>query len=371
MKTIINFFKREVVFTVATVLAIASMFIIHPTKEYLGYIDFRTLALLLALMLVVSGLSSCGLFDILVKKLIIKVNNRRQLALTMVLLCFFTSMLITNDVALITFVPFTLILLDYIRDKQYSVYLIVLETIAANLGSMFTPIGNPQNLYLFSLSGMDIIAFIKLMLPYTFASFVLLILAIMIIKPKAIDKEDNLAEVNSVLNYKPLLVYITLFVVCIFTVLSILDYRIMLCIVLVLVALVNIKLIPKADYVLLLTFIAFFIFIGNIKNIPQVNQLLENLVQGRECYISVAASQVVSNVPAAMLLSGFTKNFSQLIIGTNIGGLGTLIASMASLISFKFYNKTKESNSIEYMLTFTLLNILFLVALLILYALIH
>lgn len=368
MTKIKSFIKKEIVFSIALLLALVSAFIVKPSKEYISYIDFRTLGLLLALMLVVQGLSSCGLFDYLVKKLMSKIKNRRQLAFMLTSLCFFTSMLITNDVALITFVPFTVMLLNYIDDKQYSVYLIVLETVAANLGSMFTPIGNPQNLYLFSVSGISIGSFLSLMLPYTLTSFVLLIIAIAIIKPKTI--ENTPISNSKDLKTSHLVVYIILFTLCICTVLSLLDYRVMLGIVIVVMAAVNIKLIPKADYILLLTFIAFFIFIGNMKNIPDVSQFLGKMVLGRECYVSIGASQIVSNVPAAMLLSGFTTNYEELIIGTNLGGLGTLIASMASLISFKFYNKTKASNTIEYMLTFTLVNILFLIVLTVEYILI-
>ncbi len=359
MNKIKTFFKNEIVFLVALILAVASSFIIKPSKEYINYIDFRTLGLLLGLMLVVQGLKSCGLFDVLVNKLLTLVKNKRQLALMMVSLCFFTSMLITNDVALITFVPFTVILLGYINDSKYSIYLIVLETIAANLGSMFTPIGNPQNLYLYSISGIKLTDFLILMLPYTTVSFILLIFAVMFIKPHSISSSTN-SDRDVKVNGFQLLVYIVLFVLCITTVLSIIDYRIMLLIVLGIVALVNIKLIPKADYVLLLTFIAFFIFIGNIKNIPEINNMLSNLVTNKECIVSIAASQLVSNVPCAMLLSGFTTNYTELIIGTNLGGLGTIIASMASLISFKFYNKTENSNAGKYMAVFTILNILFL-----------
>lgn len=344
------------------------MIFVTPSKEYISYIDFRTLALLLALMLVVQGLKSCGLFDVLVNSLMRHIKNRRQLALMLVMLCFFSSMLITNDVALITFVPFTIMLLEIISEPAYSIYLIVLETIAANLGSMFTPIGNPQNLYLYSISGLSIGDFLKLMLPYTGISFLLLIVTIMLIKPIKITDMSNPDEQTP--DIFPLIAYIALFVICILTVLHILDYRIMLGIVLAAVLILNYRLLTKADYILLLTFVAFFIFIGNMKQIPAVSNILSSLVTGRECIVSVAASQIVSNVPAAMLLSGFTDSYSELIIGTNLGGLGTLIASMASLISFKFYGKTKDSNTGKYIAVFTVMNVVFLAVLLIGYFLI-
>lgn len=376
MKSIISFIKKEIVFSIACVLAVVSAFFVTPSKEYVAYIDFRTLALLLALMLVVQGFKSCGIFDSLVRILIKHASTKRQLAFILVLLCFFSSMLITNDVALITFVPFTIIILDLIQDSKYSIYIIVLETVAANLGSMFTPIGNPQNLYLYSISGMDIMSFLALMLPYTTISLILLIVAIMFIKPVSLDIDTSIFHTSNTSKKTnketlSLLVYISLFLLSILTVLHIVDFRLMLAIVIIAILILSPKLIIKADYILLLTFIAFFIFIGNLKNLSAINSLLASLVDGRECFVAVLASQIVSNVPCAMLLSGFTSKFDQLIIGTNLGGLGTLIASMASLISYKFYAKMKTSNIKKYVLAFTLINIIFLIILSIFYILIN
>lgn len=377
MKSIFHFIKEEIVFTIACILAIISAFIITPSKDYIGYIDFRTLALLLALMLVVQGFKSCGVFDRLVRILTNFAGNRRQLSFILVLLCFFSSMLITNDVALITFVPFTVIILDLIDDPKYSIYIIVLETIAANLGSMFTPIGNPQNLYLYSISGMDILTFLMLMLPYTLLSLAILIIALFFIKPAPLNistsvlTNSSTGSDNSTKDFIALITYVILFILSILTVLHILDYKLMLGIVFMGMIILNPKLILKADYILLLTFIAFFIFIGNMKNIDTISNILASLVDKRECIVAIGASQIVSNVPAAMLLSGFTDKFDQLIIGTNLGGLGTLIASMASLISYKFYTKMKTSNTKKYILAFTLLNIIFLIILIIAYVLIN
>lgn len=363
MEKIKSFIKNEIVFSIALVLAIISSFIVPPSKEYISYIDFRTLALLLGLMLIVQGLKSCGLFDSLVATMVKKVSSKRSLAFVLVSLCFFSSMLITNDVALITFVPFTIMVLSLCHDSRFSIYLIVLETVAANLGSMFTPIGNPQNLYLYSVSGIGIGEFLKLMLPYTALSYVTLIVAIYFV-----DKEPFGASYNELPDSRvaklPLTIYLLLFAFCILTVLHIVDYRVMLIVVLAIIFVMDKKLLPKADYILLLTFVAFFIFIGNMKNIPAISDFLNSVVSGREVYVSVAASQVVSNVPAAMLLSGFTNNFKGLIIGTNLGGLGTIIASMASLISYKFYCKISDSNQRMYMVKFTIVNLIFLAVLL-------
>ena len=366
MNKIISFIKNEIVFSIALLLAVISSFIVPPSKEYISYIDFRTLALLLGLMLIVQGLKSCGLFDSLVAAMVKRVHSKRSLALVLVSLCFFTSMLITNDVALITFVPFTIMVLALCDDSKFSIYLIVLETVAANLGSMFTPIGNPQNLYLYSISGMGMGEFLKLMLPYTALSYIVLLIAIYFIDKDPFGSSSSELP-DSKLDKLPLFIYTLLFGLCILTVLHKVDYKIMLVIVIAIIFIVNMQLLPKADYILLLTFVAFFVFIGNMKNIPAVSDFLGSIVSNREVYVSVAASQVVSNVPAAMLLSGFTDDYVDLIVGTNLGGLGTIIASMASLISYKFYCKISGSDQRMYMVKFTLVNLLFLAILLVFY----
>lgn len=370
-KKIVGFIKREIVFSIALLLAIISAFIVPPSKEYIGYINFQTLALLLALMLVVQGLNSCGLFDKLVELSMKRISDLRQMTLLMITLCFFSSMFITNDVALITFVPFTIILLDVVEDSKFSIIIIILETMAANLGSMFTPIGNPQNLYLYSVSKYTLFGFLKIMLPYTVLSFAMLAITSLFVKKKPLNEAGKINTKENKLNKSKLLCFIGMFVVCIFTVLGVLDYRIMLALVIFAVLLIDKSLVLKADYILLLTFVAFFVFIGNMKNMEAVSTFLSGIVKGRECVIATVTSQFVSNVPAAVLLAGFTNKYKDLIIGTNFGGLGTLIASMASLISYKFYVKSKDSNVARYVLVFTGLSIIYLAILLVAYFIIE
>lgn len=362
MKNILNFMKQEIVFSIAVILAIISMFIVPPSTDYIGYIDFRTLALLLALMIVVLGFRNCGLFAELIMLLINKVKTKRQLVFTLVMMCFFSSMFITNDVALITFVPFTILILETLENKRRNIYIIVLETIAANLGSMLTPIGNPQNLYLYTISKMSVGEFLKTTFPYTVVVFFGLCISILFIEKKPLNASTPqiVDDGKASLNKRDLIIYSILFLVCISTVFKILDYRIMIVLVLITVGIINYKLIFKADYILLLTFIAFFIFIGNIRSIDTISLFLNKIVRGNELFISIASSQVISNVPAAMLLSGFSNNYKTLIVGLDFGGLGTLIASMASLISFKFYTKMKRNNTKKYIISFTLICLLFL-----------
>lgn len=361
--------KKEAVLSVAILLAVISAFFIHPDKEYIEYIDFRTLAILFCLMAVMAGLQKIGLFGYVAEKLLEKVNHIRGLVFILIMLCFFSSMLITNDVALITFVPFTFIVLNMIlgeRAEKLIVPVVVMQTIAANLGSMLTPIGNPQNLYLYGKTSMNFGSFILFMLPYTLVAFALLTGWSLLFPYKGKKKFELQLKGNiSLVNYKKqLIVYAILFILCILTVAHVLPYEATLLIVLIVVFVMDKSVLREVDYALLFTFIGFFIFIGNMGRVPVFNAFIQTIIDGNEVITSVVASQFMSNVPAALLLSGFTNQYELLIVGTNLGGLGTIIASMASLISFKYIGKEYKHLRGKYMLYFTVANILFLLVLL-------
>lgn len=359
--------KGEAVFFISLGLAVISCFFCPPSGKYLEYIDFRVLAILLGLMLVMSAYKRIGIFDRICSYLLSRTHTIRQLSFVLVMICFFSSMLITNDVALVAFVPFALYALKKSGFVHKSVFVVVLQTIAANLGSMLLPSGNPQNLYLYHLSGMSYGDFILLMLPYTLLSFSALTFIILLFckkdpispvpqkKAESFHKKDKLR----------LLCYTLLFVLGILTVSRVVPYYIFLGTVVLSIALLDIRAFAGADYFLLLTFTCFFIFIGNLGSIEAVRNWLQSLVNGREVLAGILSSQFISNVPAALMLSGFTNHYSLLVIGTNLGGLGTLIASMASLISYKYYAKAfhdgKDGNTRgKYLLTFTYYNIIFL-----------
>ena len=293
----------------------------------------------------------------------------RSLTILFVSLCFFLSMFITNDVALITFVPFTLLIFDKIGRHEKLISVVVLETIAANLGSMMTPVGNPQNLYLYGLSGYSPIQFVAHMAPVTCVSFLMLMASSVLVKSEKITIAD---QGKSSFDRKPSLTiyYFILFVFCLLAVAYVIPYLVLLVNIPVLL-LADRNTLKKVDYCLLFTFISFFVFIGNMQRIPIISNWISSLVSGRELIVSFLCSQVISNVPAAILLSGFTQNYDKLLLGVNIGGLGTLIASLASLISFKYFSNyaeklPKESGITKgrYLIHFTLMNVLFAVALL-------
>lgn len=359
---IIAFCKKEVVFVIAVAVAILSVFFVKPSAAYLSYPDYRVLALLFCLMIIVAGIKEQGIFTLLGEKLTAKAKNSRQLSLLLVLLCFFSSMLITNDVALITFVPFALELLCLSGLQEKIIKVVVLQTIAANLGSMFTPIGNPQNLYLYGLTGMGLVEFLLYMLPLTVLSLLLLLVVIFTEKPLPVV--TDLQEEEKQPDMKKVWIYIGLFLCCLLTVVHILPWQASFVMVFGVMLVIDRKLFAKVDYCLLGTFLGFFIFVGNMQNIPAVSTWLQSLLAGKELLLSALASQVISNVPAAMLLSGFTEEYKALLYGVNIGGLGTLIASLASIISYKFYAEMKDSRKGKYMMVFTAYNVVFFAILL-------
>lgn len=366
IQRITGFIKKETVMTVAAILAVLSSFFVKPNVGYLDYIDWRVLGLLFSLMLVMAGFQKNGLFDRVGVWLLSRTKNTAHLTFVLVFMCFFSSMLITNDVALMTFVPFALLTLQKCRQERLMVLVIVLQTIAANLGSMFTPIGNPQNLYLYHLSGMNIAEFLRLMLPYAAVSGVLLIVTIFVLsarKQKVFLAACTFAGRQEPGQNRRNFIYFFLFFLNLLVVVRILPYYAVLGAVIVSVFFLDRDILWKADYCLLLTFISFFVFTGNMGNVPEVRDMLVQMVRGRELGVGILASQFISNVPAALLLSGFTENYGKLIVGVNFGGLGTLIASMASLISYKIYAHNYNRTKGVYLLCFTVANVLFLAVL--------
>lgn len=404
--------RKDPVLVVAIVLAIISCAAVPPDAAYAEYVDLRTIGMLFSLMTIMAGLSRLGVFRIACRHLLSAVRGPRRLALTLTLLAFFSSMLITNDVALVTFVPFALLALRTLDSPRHACFTVVMMTIAANLGSMLTPIGNPQNLYLYSASHMALTDFLLLMLPYAAAALVLLVGAIAFFgripehakekaarsvdagnpasssedgsadSPATCGEADNAASATDA-NETPqlasdaddpapsplrVLPWAALFVLALLSVAHILPYQAIVAVTIVVALAADRRALLHVDYALLFTFIAFFVFVGNVGRIEVVSAALAQLIDGHELAVSVIASQVLSNVPAAILLSGFTSNFAALIVGTNLGGLGTLIASMASLISYKQVALVLPREKGRYFMLFTVWNIAFLAVLAVLAA---
>ena len=365
MKRIIYYLKKDIVLTVSWVLAAASAFLVKPDKGYAGYIDWRSLGILWSLMIITNGYMNNGIFEKIGHALLVRTRKMWQLVSVLVALCFFSSMLITNDVSLITFVPFAIMMLKQCDRQELMIPVVVLQTIAANLGSMLTPIGNPQNLYLYGLAGVGAGQFIIWLLPYTVVSAVLLIISILFLKNKNADVSMKDTDDNSGQKATPVnvLLYTILFVVALLVVARVFPWYVLTVLVFVTTFIIERNVLLKADYALLLTFVGFFIFTGNMGRIQPVALFLSGIADGREIGVGIITSQCISNVPAALLLSGFTHNIKSLALGVNIGGLGTLIASMASLISYKQYVNEVPDGKGKYFVTFTVYNVIFLIVL--------
>ena len=360
MASVRAFLRREAVLTVSVLAAAVSCIFVPPDAAYLGYFDLRTLALLYCLMTVVAGLREAGVFGRLAFLLCRRAAGVRALGTLLVLLCFFTSMLITNDVALLTFVPFSAAVLGLAGRREALLRVTVLQTAAANLGSMLTPVGNPQNLYLYSRYDMALPAFFRATLPLWTASLLLLLAACLLLPRRELDRGPSQAPDW---DRRGAAVHFALFGLCLLTVLRVLPWYWMLAGVAAALLVFDRRALLRADVPLLFTFAAFFVFSGNLGRIGAVDALLRRILEGRVYLVALLASQAVSNVPAALLLSGFTGDAEALLQGVNVGGLGTPVASLASLISMKLYFRTEGARPGRYLLEFTILNVALLLLL--------
>ena len=382
MNKLLSFIKREPVLFAAVLLALVSVVIIRPAPSLcVEAIDFRTLAILFSLMIVIKAFQSQNFLNVIAARLLRLCKTQRSLYFLMTLLVFFSSMFVTNDVALLTFVPITILI--FTRIGLPCLRLVVLETLAANLGSCITPMGNPQNLYLFSYYGFSAGEFFALTARIAIPSLFILCVMILFItrKPHKNPNDASTGPATGRLDHNILqtqvsfitfdfrtVLYIADFILCLLTVFHFVNYLIMLGVTVVIMLVCNFRLFKKVDYSLLLTFVGFFIFTKTLSTVPAFCNFINSMLSTPlKTYITgILTSQVISNVPAALLLSGFTGNGDMLLLGVNVGGLGTLIASMASVISFKIYNNSEEAQTPagkKYFVVFTLYNVVLLVIL--------
>ena len=325
MKSVVSVFKENLVLVLAVVVASVSMLAVPPSSSYVGYINVPVLAILFCLMVVIGGLRESGVFAAALARLLLRLGTMRQLAAVLVFACFFVSMWVTNDVALLTFVPFSLMALPKVTSEKQMALVIVLQTLAANLGSMCTPVGNPQNLYLYFYYAMDLSSFLLLLLPYTLVSFLLLALSLFRLPGTPIPISVRLAARRTrnlpvLAPSRQLWILGGMFFLSLLAVAHVLDYRLALAFVVVVTVLTRPRYFRYADYRLLGTFVAFFILVGNLSQLSGFRDLLTGYLDGHEFLMALLASQVISNVPAAVLLSGFTDDAAALLVGTDIGG---------------------------------------------------
>lgn len=335
-------------------------------RHTIEHINFSTLAILFCLMAVVEGFQKLGYIDLVAGFVTKKAKSIKLLTMYLCISCFILSMFVTNDVALIIIVPFTINIINKLKiSKGKIIEIIVLETIAANMGSMATPVGNPQNLYLYGEYNMNLLSFYKTIGIYSVVAFCLLIIIINLISKKDNVSNNSAIEARDVIFDRLIIfktiIYLLLFIISVLSVLGVIKYYIAFVIVVISVLILDKDIIKKINFGLLFKFIVLFLIVGNIADISFISKALSSLVKGNEFVLGIVLSQFVSNVPAAIMLSEFTTNGYELMLAVDIGGLGTLIASMASVISMDFYMKCDDANKKEYIIKFTLYNILFLV----------
>lgn len=335
-------------------------FFVPPDKAYLDYFDFKTLSCLFITLAVVCALRNIKFFTILARKLVTMAGNLRSLFLLLIIITFIGSMIIANDMALITFLPLGYFALSVTKQEKYMAYLFVLQNISANLGGMLTPFGNPQNLYLYSYFNIPTGEFCKIMLPAFLLAVFLLIVACLPVKPIKFSIDNRFKER---LNAKKAALYIIMFLVSILIVFRVIPFLFGLILIPVILFFVDRDSLKMVDYGLLGTFFFFFIFAGNLARMDSVNSFMSSLLEKDTLLVSVLSCQITSNVPSAILLSRFTSDYPSLLLGVNIGGTGTLIASLASLITFSEFRLLHPEQTKKYLCIFTGMNAAFLVIL--------
>ena len=360
MQPVLTFIKKNVVLCVAIFAAALTSVFVPPDVQYLDYFDWKTLTCLFCVLAVVCAFKNIRFFFVLAKKIVQVFKTARSAVLALVYVTFIGSMLIANDMALITFLPLGYLVLSTTGKQKYMAFVFIMQNVAANLGGMLTPFGNPQNLYLYTKFNIPTLEFMQIMLPPFLISVALITLCCFVF----IKKEPlEISEETTVLPKVKVLAYSVLFVFSIVIVFRVIPYWTGLILIPLSLFFLDRKALKNVDYALLFTFVAFFIFAGNMSRITAVQNLFSFLMEKNALLFSVLSCQIISNVPSAILLSQFTNNYAPLLLGVNIGGVGTLISSLASLITFREYTSHYPEKTGKYLLLFTAINLLFLIVL--------
>ncbi len=362
IKKITNFIKNETVLCVAIILTIITCFFVPIDKEYLGYFDYNTLICLFCMLVVVAGLKNTNIFETISRKMIRLFHTRRAVIMILVFGTFFLDMIVANDMSLITFLPLSYIVLHSTKNDKYLAFTFILQTIAANMGGMITPYGNPQNLYLYSYFNIETVKFFSILIKQSIIVAILLFICVLFVKNEPLEIADK--QIKPV-KKDDLYGYAFLFMLVILTIFRIIPYSITFIIVVLSILMFDKERFKQVDYALILTFCVFFIFSGNMARIPILKNFISTIVINHTLLAGILSCQFISNVPTAIFLSKFTNNYEQLLIAVNIGSLGLIISSLASLITLKEFLKHQPKKFWHYLLLFTLINTLFLTVLLI------
>lgn len=367
LSSIMAFFKNQMILAISICAMLVTCLFIPPDISYIGYFNFKTLSTLFCTLAVVNAFSHIHVFEILSKNIVLKLHNLRNATLGLVFITFFGSMLLANDMALLTFLPLGFFVLNTTNNRRAMAFTFIMQNIAANLGGLITPFGNPQNLYLYAYFNIDNMEFVKIMMPTFITSVILIFLICCFVKPVPLTlREDN----GYTLDKKSTLIYSILFILSILIVFRVIPYIAGTILITAALLILDKKAVKEVNYPLLLTFCVFFVFSGNMARIPQVNLFFSKILPINTLLFGILSCQFISNVPSAVLLSHFTQNYQSLLPAVNIGGLGTLIASLASLITFSEFKKHNPQKVKSYIIEFSIINFSFLIILYIMQSLI-
>lgn len=355
-----GFAKKNAVMLIAFAAALITSLFVPVDKEYIGYFDFKTLSCLFCVLAVVCALKDINFFFVIARKIVHFFKTARMSILALVYITFIGSMLIANDMALLTFLPLGFLVLSSTGKQKYMAFTFIMQNIAANLGGMLTPFGNPQNLYLYTKFNIPNGEFMGIMAPPFILSVVLITLCcIIFVKNEPLMISDEKIELDG----KRTALYLALFALAIAIVFRGIPYWIGLIIIPAVLFFADRHALESVDYPLLFTFVFFFIFAGNMARMDAVRSFFSALLSKNTLLFSALSCQCISNVPSAILLSQFTGNYAELLIGVNVGGVGTLIASLASLITFREYVKHDPKSIRRYIAEFSAFNFGFLIIL--------
>ncbi len=360
MQNVMAFIKKNTVLSVAFIAALITSIIVPVDSKYISYFDFKTLTCLFCVLAVVCALRNVNFFYILAQKIVHLLKNTRASIIALVYITFIGSMLIANDMALLTFLPLGYFVLSSTKKEKYMCFTFIMQNIAANLGGMLTPFGNPQNLYLFTKFNIPTLEFMEIMAPpFIISIAIITVCCYIFVRPEPLETDD----VKPQFEIKRTIIYLILFTLSIAIVFRTIPYQIGLFIIPLSIFILDRNALQDVDYPLLFTFVFFFIFAGNMARIEIVQNIFGYLLGKSTLLFSILSCQVISNVPSAILLSQFTQNYTDLLVGVNIGGVGTLIASLASLITFREYTKYNPTKALKYIGMFTAFNFTFLILL--------
>ena len=362
MKPIISFLKKEPMLVVSVAAAVIALFITPPSAKLLSDIDWHTLATLFMMLTVLEGFKSENIFRPLLK-LAGGIKSMVLLSLFLVFSVFFSSMFVTNDVSLIIFVPLTIILFRAGDKEKYILPVITMENIAAIRGSLLTPFGSPQNLFVYGKSGVSAFRFVQYMFPIWIISALLLVAFVLALYCRNIRQRTGVSDMSFTGEWVKeekihRIAYLSVFAVVLWTIVSRTSIWAWVAIgVAIAVFIIDRGILLKTDYVLLLTFLCFFVFSSSIASNAAISAFLSKAVADNEYVWSILLSQVISNVPASIVLYPFARNVGALIYGLDTAGLCSLIGSLASVINYRIYVREYPGNGGKFVRAFTLISL--------------